>query len=102
MEVSLNNESQNSVIVPFLVTSENLEYPILGTNAIEPLSAPYKTDELQHILQRCLPNHLSEVLDPLVHLEQSQKESSISSVNSPKQHIIIPAGTICHIKCSID
>ena len=44
-EVSLNNESQNSVTVPFFVTSENLEYPILGTNAIEHLSAPYKTDE---------------------------------------------------------
>ena len=40
VEVSLNNESQNSVIVPFLVTSENLEYPILGTNVTEHLSAP--------------------------------------------------------------
>ena len=102
MEVSLNNESQKSVTVPFLITSENLECPILGINAVEYLLAPYKTDELQHILPRCLLNHTSEVLDPLVHLLQSQKESSISSVNSPKQRIIILAGTICHIKCSID
>ena len=78
----LNNESQNSVTVPFLVTSENLENPIPGTNAIEHLSAAYNTDELQHILPRCLPNYLSEALDPLVHLLQSQKESSISSVKS--------------------
>ena len=28
VEVSFNNESQSSVTVPFLVTSENLEYPI--------------------------------------------------------------------------
>ena len=97
VEVSLKKESQNSVTVPFLVTSENLEYPILETNVIEHLSAPYNTDELQHILPRSLPNHSSEVLDPLVHLLQSQKESSISSVHSPKQCIIIPAGTICHI-----
>ena len=73
VEVFLNNESQNSVTVPFLVTSENLKYPILGTNAIEHLSAPYKTDELQHILPRCLPNHSSEVLDPLVHFILMQK-----------------------------
>ena len=102
VEVSRNSESQNSVTVLFFVTSEDLEYPILGTNATEHLSAPYKTDELQHILPRCLPNHSSEVLDPLVHLLQSQKDSSISSVKSLKQHIIIPAVTICHIKCSID
>ena len=50
------------------------------------------------MLPRRLPNHSLEVLDPLVHLLQSQKESSISSVKSPKQRIIIPAGTICHIK----
>ena len=68
MEVSLNNESQNHVTVPFLATSGNLEYPILGTIAIEHLSALYKTDELQYILPRCLPNHSSEALDPLVHL----------------------------------
>ena len=84
VEVSLNNQSKNFVIVPYLVTSENLVYPILGTNAIEHLWAPYKTDELENILSRCLPNYSSEVLDPLVHLLQSQKESSISSVKSPK------------------
>ena len=94
VEVFLNNKSQNSVTVHFLVTSENLEYPILGTNAIEHLSAPYNRDELQHILPRCLPNHSSEVLDPLVHLLQSEKESSISLVKSPKQRIIVPGGTI--------
>ena len=94
VEVFLNNKSQNSVTVHFLVTSENLEYPIFGTNAIEHLSAPYNRDELQHILPRCLPNHSSEVLDPLVHLLQSEKESSISLVKSPKQRIIVPGGTI--------
>ena len=57
---------------------------------------------MQSILPRCLPNHSSEVLRPLVHLLQFQKEPSISLVKSPKQRIIIPAGTICHIKCSID
>ena len=102
VEVPLNNESKNSVTVPFLVTFGNLECPILGTNAFEHLSVPYKTNELQYILPRCLSNHSSEVLDPLVHKLQSQKESGISSVKSPKQRIIIPAGTICHIKCSID
>ena len=54
MEVSLNSESINFVTVPFLVTSENLEYSIfaiLGTNAMEHLLAAYKTDELQHIYQ---------------------------------------------------
>ena len=48
VEVSLNNsvKSQISVTIPFLVTSENWEYHILGTNAVEHLSAPYKSDEL--------------------------------------------------------
>ena len=41
VEVSLKKESPNSVTVPFLVTSENLEYAILETNVIEHLSAPY-------------------------------------------------------------
>ena len=90
VEVSFNNESQSSVTVSFLVASENLEYPIFGKN-----------DKVQNILPRCLPNHSSEVLDPLVHLLQPQKESSINSAKSPKHRIIIPAGTICHIKCSI-
>ena len=55
--VSLNNESKNFVPVPFLVTSEKLEYHIIGTNAIEHLLTPYKTNKLQPMLPRCLPNH---------------------------------------------
>ena len=49
-----------------------------------------------------MPKHSSEVLDLLVQLVQTQKESSISSVKSRKLRISIPAETICHLKCSID
>lgn len=52
MKGSLNNESQTFVVVPFLVTSENLVDSTFGTNAIEDLSVPYKTNELQHVLPR--------------------------------------------------
>lgn len=34
------SESQNYVTEPFLVTSDNLEYPIIDTSAIEHLSIP--------------------------------------------------------------
>ena len=53
------------------------------------------------ILPRCLRDHSSKVLDLLVHLLQSLKESSISLVKSSEQHIV-PGGAICYIKCSID
>ena len=43
---SLNNESQTFVVVPFLVTSENLVDSTFGTNDIEDLSVPYKANEL--------------------------------------------------------
>ena len=58
---------------PFLLRPQNLKYSILETNAIKHLSALYKMDELHHVLLSCLPNHSSELLDPLVHLLQSQK-----------------------------
>ena len=73
VQIFLNNESQISVTVPFLLRPQNLKYSILETNAIKHLSALYKMDELHHVLQSCLPNHSSELLDPLVHLLQSQK-----------------------------
>ena len=99
VKVSLNNESQFTSSCHIW----KLRIPYCWKKCHWTLiSTPYKTDELQHVLRWCLPNHLSELFDPLVHLLQFQKESSISSVKSPKQYIIIPTGVICHIKCSID
>ena len=100
VEVSLNNsvKSQISVTIPFLVTSENWEYHILGTNAVEHLSAPYKSDELQYIVLRCLPNHSSEVLHPLITCvlrirPEGHREPRLSSSSGKKEKYIKITGT---------
>ena len=88
VEVSLNNsvKSQISVTIPFLVTSENWEYHILGTNAVEHLSAPYKSDELQYIVLRCLPCVLR--IRP-----EGHREPRLSSSSGKKEKYIKINGT---------
>ena len=59
VEVSLNNESQNFVTVPFFVTSENLEYPILALNTYQHHTKQMSSnisyqDVYQTIYQKCL------------------------------------------------
>ena len=53
IEVRLTSSSKDepSVMVPFLITNENLEYPILGYNVIEELVQPVNLldDQSTHI-----------------------------------------------------
>ena len=102
IEVSFVEDKEKAVTVPFLVTSETLEFPILGTNAIEHLSSSFNPDELNRILKNCLPHQSPHSINPLIHLLHSQNDAPMSSVTSPKKVTVVPAGTVCHIKCSIE
>ena len=63
LEVSLDNDTAaNEILVPFLLTSERLHYPILGTNAIEQISQNYQSNELADVLNECLPDKPKNVI----------------------------------------
>ena len=76
LQVSLDNEDMtNTILVPSLVTKEKVQYPILGTYAIEHLSKNYQANQFVDVLQECIPDKSDDVIESLVnciHAERPQ------------------------------
>ena len=88
------------VLVPFLVTSQKVQNPILGTNVIARSSKSYHPDELQYTLQHCLENASSNVPESLVHFINAEKQQELSYMKTLKLHIVIPTSSQAKIKCN--
>ena len=84
LEVSFSNIMDKKVLVPFLVTSQEVQIPNLGTNAIENLSKSYHPDELSDTLQHCLENASVNVIESLVNFINTEKQQELSYVKTPK------------------
>ena len=89
LKVSLTQGVDPDVIVPFLVTPDPLEHPILGTNAIEFLTEGFSKPALSTVIRQALsekPEHVTE----LVNFIYADKTPEISAVKTLKKKVIIP------------
>ena len=105
IEVRLTSSSKDepSVMVPFLITNENLEYPILGYNVIEELVQPVNLldDQSTHIVavQASFQDLDEIVLLDLIKLIQGTKADSLCTIKSSKRDVLIPAKRTVQVNC---
>ncbi|CAB4023692.1 Hypothetical predicted protein [Paramuricea clavata] len=90
-------------MVPFLVTNDSLEYPILGYNVIEELIKPMNTSDIQsaHIatVQASFQGFDEKALLELVRLIQSARANELCTIKSPKNDFVIPAKKTFKVNC---
>ena len=102
LKVSLTSNVNPDVIVPFLVTSDPLDHPILGTNTIILLTEKLPAHVLSSTFQQALPDRSHNVITQLVNLIQAERDPSVYLVKTTKQKITIPANNEISIKCRIE
>ena len=90
--VSLNFKLQgstNTLSVPFLVTQQNLDLPLIGYNVIEQYS---KMPNFQGFSSESFTGVMPHKVDALLSLLQDAKESCLCIIKSRKRNQVIPKG----------
>jgi len=98
LNVSLQKKGE-TVLVPFLVTTDPLETSILGTNAIEHLTKCVgEKEKIVKVFQNCFPDKSVEVRSKLINLITAEDDDFISQVHT-KEAITLPAHQEVQVKC---
>ena len=103
LKLQLKND-QPAIDVPFLVTGERIETPILGTNAIEHLSADQSPEKLFDGFKAAFPNHTSEaVLHSLTSIlkEPSLLDEIDYEVRTSNQSTKLQPGRTTLVRCRV-
>ena len=99
----LDGEKEKEVTVPFLVTEEHLDQPIIGYNVIELLVKDNdnrsKNPSLVHSLTSSFENLKEEHAKQLVNLIEMNDSDFLCEVKSVKRYIVIPKGTTARVPC---
>lgn len=93
---SSSNSTQLEPVAPFLVTSENLDCPILGYNAIEE-SAMIRAQFPQSM--RVFKGKDEAELDVLVNFIQSTSSGHICSLKTGRKGVVIPKNHTVNVDC---
>ena len=103
MIVTIGEESNwGSVHVPFLVTTEKLQQPILGFNAIEVImDAQKNTEALVKRFSMLFKSSNTDNVKQFVHLIQPSDDKQ-ALVRVRGKNVIIPAGRIVQVPCNAD
>ena len=106
-EIDLNIDSHNEnsplqIRVPFLITTEHLDYPIVGFNVIQELAN--KDCENNEMLSNCLKSSLppetkSEDITALIDLGKNVDSADVCFVKTVKRDITIPKGSVVKVLC---
>ena len=106
IEVRLNSleKDEPAIVVPFLITNDNIEYPILGYNVIEELIKPMDKSGEQSVhltaaVHASFQDFSEEVLLKLVELIQATNSDKLCVVKSTKRDMVIPANRTVQVNC---
>ena len=106
IEVRLNSleKDEPAIVVPFLITNDNIEYPILGYNVIEELIKPMDKSGKQSVhltaaAHASFQDFSEEVLLKLVELIQATNSDKLCVVKSTKRDMVIPANRTVQVNC---
>ena len=102
----INNKGNNQTIqVPFLVTAETIEKPIIGYNVIEEIICGNSedSDEKKAVLssiQRSFTNMSEHKASALIHLVyNSQTQQEVRNVKTVKKDFVIQKNTTVDVSC---
>ena len=100
--VRLTNENETEIRVPFLVTKENIEQPIIGFNVIELMvrnTEGTEDDVLLGRMSRSFKMSKSGDMQALISLIRTTNSDELCPVKSTKTPHIVPAGETVHLPC---
>lgn len=92
-----SDSSQEELLVPFPVTSEKLDCPILGYNVIEELVS--QNQNPKPIIYKSFPGKDKTKLDALVNFIQSSSSDAICKVRPGRKEVIIPKDSTVAVSC---
>jgi len=92
-----SDSSQEEMLVPFLVTSEMLDCPILGYNVIEQLVS--QDQNPRPIIYKSFPGKDKAKLDALVNFIQSSSSDAICKLRTGRKNVVIPKDSTVAVSC---
>ena len=92
-----SDNNQEELLVPFFVTTEKLECPILGYNVIEELVSQDQNPK-PTIYKSFLGTDKTK-LDALVNFIQSSSSDAICKVRTGRKYVIIPKDSTTAVSC---
>ena len=101
--VTIGEKKNCSLHAPFLVTTEKLQQPMLGFNAIKVImDAQRYTEALVKMFDMLFKSTNTDNMKKFVHLipEPSNDKQALMKVKG--KNVIIPAGTILQVPCKAD
>ena len=103
LNVQVGDETNSATLdVPYLVTSGEIEYPILGFNAIrEIVKINNDTQMLKKIFENVFSSTDHQKIDSLVNFITTEWEAQTSVIIRGKV-IAIPVGKVLHVQCKAD
>ena len=92
-----SHSNQGELIVPFLVTPETLDCPILGYNVIEELVS--QDQNSKSIIYKSFPQMESTKLDALVNFIQNSTSCAICKVRTGRKNVMVPTNSTIAVSC---
>ena len=93
-----SHSNQGELIVPFLVTSETLDCPILGYNVIEELVS--QDQNSKPIIYKSFPETESTKLDALVNFIQNSTSGAICKIRTGRKNVMVPKDSTIAVRCA--
>jgi hypothetical protein len=93
------NNSAKEITVPFLVTNEDLNCPIIGYNVIELFVKDNGPETALSAVAESFDNASNAEASALVNFMNSDLSESLCAVRTSKKKVIIPSGQTMNISC---
>ena len=101
--VRLSNENEAEIIVPFLVTKENIEQPIIGFNIIDLMvkntDGEVDGDKLLGRMMKSFHQSRDNDIQALISIIRATNSDELCLVKSTKKAHIVPAGQTVRLPC---
>ncbi|CAB4016615.1 Retrovirus-related Pol poly from transposon [Paramuricea clavata] len=102
VELAFTLSSKNTQVrVPFLVTTETIEHPIIGYNVIEEIVTNEHNDLLSEI-QSSFVGLDNGAAQALINFVQSADSDYLCNVKTSKRDVVIPSGKQVNIQCRVN
>ena len=103
IKVRLRGNDNQEVLVPFLITEQNIGPPIIGFNVIE-LFVREGTVNSEHVhftegMKASFDKETREHIPALINLLTNNNSDNFCSVKTTKEHIVIPRAQSINVQC---
>lgn len=104
IKFELCTSNGHQVVVPFLVSKESLDFPIIGYNVIDEITKGYTNESDNHEDLTCplmssLKGTSSSKISSLINFLQASNEPELCLLKTSKQNVVIPKTSSLLVSC---